>query len=97
TAVQKLIESVSDKDDVQGIFRNPTILSAKISGAMSYMGYLGKPTPTAELVMKQAEGDMAKFLVEVNAFFEGDWKKYQQTVEGNMPKIFKAYDALKMN
>lgn len=97
TAVQKLIESVSGKDDVQGIFRNPTILSAKISGAMSYMGYLGKPTPTAELVMKQAEGDMAKFLVEVNAFFEGDWKKYQQTVEGNMPKIFKAYDALKMN
>lgn len=97
TAVQKLIESVSGKDDVQGIFRNPTILSAKIYGAMSYMGYLGKPTPTAELVIKQAEGDMAKFLVEVNAFFEGDWKKYQQTVEGNMPKIFKAYDALKMN
>lgn len=97
TAVQKLIESVSGKDDVQGIFRSPTILSAKIYGAMSYMGYAGKPTPTAELVMKQAEVDMAKFLVEVNAFFEGDWKKYQQAVEGNMPKIFKTYDALKMN
>ncbi|TAH18583.1 MAG: hypothetical protein EAZ08_11145 [Cytophagales bacterium] len=95
--VQKLIDKVIAKDDIQGIFRSADILSAKLFGAMNYLGYAGKPTPTAQVVMKHAETDITQFVTEVNAFFEGDWKKYQQTVESASPKIFKSYDALKMN
>jgi photosystem II stability/assembly factor-like uncharacterized protein len=95
--LQKLIESVTGKDDVQGIFRNPNILSAKLQSAMGYLRGSNKPTPTAQLVMKQAEEDMALFLKEVNTFFDSDWKKYQQAVEGASPKIFKDYESLKIN
>lgn len=97
TNLQKLIESVSGKDDVQGIFRSPTILSAKLQSAMGYLRGSYKPTPTAQLVMKQTEEDIAQFLKEVNTFFDSDWKKYQQAVENASPKIFKDYESLKIN
>ncbi|MCU0393882.1 MAG: hypothetical protein MUE81_22455, partial [Thermoflexibacter sp.] len=97
TAVQKLMESFSGKDDVQGIFRSPDTYSAKMFAGMSYMRYAGKPTPTAQMVMKQSEESMSEFVGKVNAFMEGDWKKYQQAVEGASPKIFKSYESLKIN
>jgi hypothetical protein len=49
------------------------------------------------MVMKQSEESMSEFVGKVNAFMEGDWKKYQQAVEGASPKIFKSYESLKIN
>ncbi|MCB9349744.1 MAG: hypothetical protein H6573_19860 [Lewinellaceae bacterium] len=76
-------------EDIQGIYRNPEQLQMKISRAEVYFSpsydapnpAFHAPTPTAMAVVEEVKRDIVGFVEKVNAFFETDWKAFEEKVD----------------
>ena len=80
--LDELIISYVDKDKLKGIQRNPNTLNAVMGTAQRYLrSSYGKPTPNAQVAIDKAEKAVTKSLVEIDAFFKGDWVDYQAKVK----------------
>jgi hypothetical protein len=67
--------------DVQGIRRDPSIVTAKLGGASRYASSsIGAPSRTDRLAMEQARERLQTWIDAVNAFFSDDWPAYRQAV-----------------
>jgi photosystem II stability/assembly factor-like uncharacterized protein len=84
--------------DAKGIVRSGNALNNNIFKAMSLLnGSKGKPQSNALVAVAEAKKQIADVLTTVNKFFDNDWAKYQQKVEGIKYSLFKKYEPLKMD
>ena len=109
TAVSKLSKSMKDSIlnlqklfmtpvGAKGIVRTAGVLQDAIFRAMSMLNSSpGKPQGNAMTALNQAKKQTNTILEKVNAFFEKDWKAYQDKVEVMKYSLFKKYEPLKMD
>lgn len=94
--IKTLMEALVPKEDVQGIFRNPDVLSAKL-GMASYYLYDGTPNQTHRDLVRLATADMQEVIEAVNAFMDNEWKAYVEAVKTANPMPFEDWESLKMD
>ena len=99
--IKELKELITAPEDVQGIYRDPSILSTKLGELSFYLGvsrfggsFYHKPTPNQEIVLKNVEKDLSAAMGEINTFFDGDWKSFREEIEKLNPTPFKELDSL---
>ena len=109
TSMSKLSKSMKDSisnlqklfmapRDAKGIVRTAGALQDGIFRAMSMLGSSqGKPQGNALIALNQAKKQTNTVIEKVNAFFEKDWKQYQEKVEALKYSLFKKYEPLKID
>ena len=79
-SIQTLMEDLEGRD-VEGIRRDPSVVTAKLGGALGYAGSsIGAPSETDRLAMKQARERLQRWVDAVNTFFADDWPAYREAV-----------------
>ncbi len=84
-----------NKEGVQGIYRNPDIVTSKIRAIRSAVYSIEPLNDTELLTLKQSEEIIDKTLEKVNKFYEEEWPKYRKAVEDANITPFKDYKPLK--
>ena len=94
-AMKTMTADMLEKENVQGIFRNPDIVTTKIRGIRSAIYSMEPLNDTELLSLKQAEEVIDNTLEKVNKFYEEEWPKYRTAVEDAEISPFKDYKPLK--
>jgi len=78
---------------VQGIFREEDgLLNVLRRASWGLMGYIDAPGLREELAMKKAKEAIDEYVGDIDAFFAGDWKKYQSLVEEQQLNFFSSFE-----
>ncbi|MEM9663447.1 MAG: hypothetical protein AAF970_00850, partial [Bacteroidota bacterium] len=84
--------------EAKGIRRDPNTVNAKLFMAMRYVGSAwGRPGPSQEIAMAQAQEAVRDVVTEINAFFETEWPRYRQAVEAARPTLFDTYEPVRVS
>lgn len=94
-SMKVMTENMIQKEGVQGIFRNPDIVTTKIRAIRSAVYSIEPLNDTELLTLKQSEEVIDKTLDKVNKFYEEEWPKYRKAVEDANITPFKDYKPLK--
>ncbi len=89
-------EMILSKEKVQGIYRDPTIVSARIGSARGLISTRGSVNQNQQNLVNQVVEEMKTALDEVNGFFTEDWPTYLKAVEEAKVMEFKTYEPLKV-
>jgi len=93
-SIKTLLELINAKK-VQGIRRDPSIVSARLSMSMWYIrSAFGAPGNTDELVFQQAEKTLQQAVDKINSFFQQDWSAYKDAVEAADISFFESYEPI---
>ena len=65
-------------EDVQGIFRNPDVVTSKIRGIYSVIYEIEPLNATQKLVLKQSEKIAVETIQRINRFLGHEWKDYRE-------------------
>ena len=96
-SIMALMEQMVPKEDVQGIFRNPNILSAKLGQMMWSIDYAPHEiTPNQQLIVREATSELERVIGQVNRFFSTDWAEYHQQVKAANLLPTANYDMLEL-
>lgn len=96
-SLQTIVELINPKEDVQGIFRNPDILSSRLGMLGYYLGTnAGAPTATHQLLITQLEDELMRVVSTVNGFFANEWEDYKQAVNEARLSPFRPYEPLEI-
>lgn len=77
--IAALKERLRSKEDVQGIYDDPTVASSRLSMAMYEIGgTYGQPNTNQDAAIAQAEKATGEGVANTNAFFENEWKAYKE-------------------
>lgn len=81
-SLKAINEYISGKADVQGIFRDPNIVSAKLRGGMfAASGLRGPVNQTAMRRMDEAKKAVIQAENRIKAFMNGSWADYKKAYE----------------
>ncbi|MFQ5604597.1 MAG: hypothetical protein ACE5HS_15110 [bacterium] len=95
-SIKTLLELINPRE-VQGIRRDPNIVSAKLRSAFSYLrSSMEAPGETESIAVKQAEDSIQEVLDKFNAFFDKDWRDYFNAVNAADIKLIEEYEPLKI-
>jgi len=94
-AMKEMTVNMFAKENVQGIYRNPDLITSKIRSLRYAFYSFGPLTTTQQLSIKQAEALIDQTLVKVNKFYNEDWPKYRKAVEEAKLSLFKETSPLK--
>lgn len=94
SSMKVMTADMIERTDVQGIFRNPDIITSKLRGLYSALYSIEPLNDTQLLSIKQAEEIIDKTLAKVNKFYAEDWVKYRNAVEKANITPFKDYEPL---
>ncbi|MFP4095150.1 MAG: hypothetical protein ACLFUB_11735 [Cyclobacteriaceae bacterium] len=90
-------ELIAQKEDIQGILRDPHIVSGKLGAAGSYFwSFWHTPNATQEMILGHVKQSLNEPLSQVNGFFEGQWNDYRQAVERAEVSFFEEYERIGM-
>jgi photosystem II stability/assembly factor-like uncharacterized protein len=90
-------ELIAQREDIQGILRDPHIVSGKLGAASSYFSaFWHTPNATQEMVLDHVKQSLKEPLSQVNGFFEGQWLDYRQAVEQANVTLFEEYEKIGM-
>jgi hypothetical protein len=90
-------ELIAQREDIQGILRDPHIVSGKLDAASSYFSaFWHTPNATQEMVLNHLKQSLREPLSQVNGFFEGQWNDYRQAVERAKVSFFEEYEKIGM-
>jgi len=80
--IKSLEEMLTGKENVQGIYRDPEVISSLLGRYSYYLGSsLERPNGNQKTMLELAKMKMEPVMEKVNAFFQNDWKAYQEQVE----------------
>ena len=97
-SLKVLEELIVNKKGLQGIVRNPNILSGKIGAINRYLyNNLSGPNKSHDYLLEYSETETEKVLDKVNQFFKNDWQDYQSAVEDANLSLFKEYKPIKLD
>ncbi len=92
----KAIKSILFPDEkVQGIFRNPHLVTAQIRGLYSLMYEIEPLNATQKLVLKQSDELITRTVQRIQHFLDREWKAYRTAAEGVGLTPFKKMKPLK--
>jgi hypothetical protein len=96
-SIQTLMEKVEGKD-VQGIRRDPSVVSARLGAVRFY--YLGSsvrgPDQSDRRALERAEQRVKRFLDGVNQLFADDWPAYREAVTEADISFFEDREPIRM-
>lgn len=94
-SIQQLIWRITERDDKQGYFSDPSAISSRI-GSASYRSYNARSVPNAtqERLLNQVTTETQVVMSRINRFFEEDWRAYQKQVDAVDLSPFKAVKAI---
>jgi hypothetical protein len=97
-SVKIILELINGKEDVQGIFRSATIVSAKLEMISYYLftAFFDKPTVSHELMLADVEKDIKKVVERTNNLLEKQFAEFRQETETLKVSMFKEYQGIKM-
>jgi len=79
-SIKALMQEVEGKD-VQGIRRDPSVVSSRLGMARFYLGSsVRAPDQSGRRALERAEKRVQRFLNGVNQFFADDWPAYREAV-----------------
>ncbi|NOY37394.1 MAG: hypothetical protein GXO83_07440 [Chlorobi bacterium] len=84
------------KENVQGIYRDPKVITSKLRGVRPVMYEIEPLNATQKLQLKQTEELIDKTVKRINTFFDTQWKTYRNAVEAVNITPFKDYKPLKL-
>jgi photosystem II stability/assembly factor-like uncharacterized protein len=81
--IDQIVLLINEPDDVQGLYRDPNLLSAKLSDASRSLQDIIYPvTETNKLLVARFEKEMKPVMDKIDVFFSGKWMEYKKEVEG---------------
>jgi len=87
----------NDPEGLKGIQRNPNTVSALMWPTRFYIRGSGGPlTPNARLQVNKFHDKAESAINAVNSFFAEKWTVYVEKVEAIPPKLFKDFEAVKI-
>ena len=93
----KAIKSVLFPDEnVQGIFRNPNLVTSRLRGLYSMMYEIEPLNATQKLVLKQSDELITRTVQRIRHFLDNEWKAYRTAAEGVGLTPFKKMKPLKL-
>ncbi len=84
------------KENVQGIVRNPKVVTSKMWGLYSVIYEIQPLNATQKLVLKQTDELIDETLTRINRFFDNEWKQYREAAETAGLTPFKDYKPLEL-
>lgn len=76
-------ERLKSKEEVQGIYDDPTVASSRLFMSMYHVGApYGQSNTNQDMSIAQAEKVTTQEVEKVNAFFDTDWKAYKEKAAG---------------
>jgi hypothetical protein len=95
-SIQTLMQGLEGKD-VQGIRRDPSVVTSKLGLAQFYLGSsVRAPDQSDRRAVQQAEARLQRFLDEVNQFFDAEWPAYRQAVTDANISFFENREPIQM-
>jgi photosystem II stability/assembly factor-like uncharacterized protein len=95
---KKLLYTLVPEPNIQGILRDPKVITSVVGSALNYLGAAeGMPSTTEQTVSKQTLEAIKKSLIPINNFFEKEWVAYRKAVAEADPKSFQDYKPLKID
>jgi len=96
-SITTLMEGFTGRDDVQGIRRDPSIVTAHLYTVSRYLqSAFDAPEQPEQRAMQHAEVRLRRAIDTVNAFFADEWPAFQSAVEEADLSIFEEYEPLQM-
>lgn len=93
----KAIDELINAKEVQGIRRDPNILTAKLGDVQGYLySSWEAPTETDRIALKDATDQLESITNRINRFFSTQWVNYQKQVDDAKPVFFETYEPLKV-
>ena len=90
--ITELKEMLKSKEDVQGIYVDDLVASSRLFFAMNQLGGIyGKPNENQDVAINQAEKTTKEGVAQVNAFFDNEWKSYEEKAKTIQFSPFKSY------
>ncbi len=90
-------ELIAQKD-VQGILRDPHIVSGKLGAAASYLSsFWHSANETQRTALEQAKESLDEPLESINQFFATDWMQFRQAVENANISFFEDYEVVSID
>lgn len=80
---------------VQGIRRDPTIVSSRVRSASPNYTW-DAPNATEREDLRQAGKVLDGWLADIDSFFKGDWKKYEEAVKSARISLLPDFSPIKM-
>jgi hypothetical protein len=94
----KSIDELINAKEVQGIRRDPNILTAKLGDVSDYLySTWDAPTESDRLALRHATESLERITNRINAFFATHWDEYKKLVEEAKPAFFENYEPLKID
>ncbi len=84
------------KENVQGIYRNPKVVTSRLRGLYSLVYEIEPFNTTQKLVLKQTDELINKTMKRINRFFDQQWKPYREAAEKAGLTPFKDYKPLEL-
>ena len=94
-AIKTMTKNMYADENIQGIYRNPDIVTSKIRSIRSAVYSFEEFNPTQLLMLSQAEKTIDETLQKVNSFYKKDWVEFREIVEESNLSLFKTYKPLK--
>ena len=94
-AMKEMSADLFPKENVQGIYRNPNLVTTKLRSIRSFLNSIEPLNNTELLTLEQTEKVVDETLEKINKFYELDWTKYRKAVEDANISPFKDYKPLK--
>ncbi len=69
------------REDVQGIFRDPRVVTSRLRGLYSIIYEFEPLNATQKLVLKQSDELITQTVQRINRFLENEWKTYREAAE----------------
>ena len=97
-SIEAVMEGLVGRDDVQGIRRDPSIVTAHLFTVSRYLqSAYDAPEQPEQRAMQHAEVRLQEALDDVNALFADEWPAYRSAVEEADRSIFEDYEPLQLN
>ncbi len=95
--IKYLIELINSPEDVQGIQRDPNLISSRLNIANYYLGAtLDSPNKSHTIILGQTKTAVSDVLDEINAWVEGDWENTKNMIEEAGLSPFKETEIIKI-
>ncbi|TAF67344.1 MAG: hypothetical protein EAZ55_03235 [Cytophagales bacterium] len=96
-SIKAFREIITGKDDVQGIFRDSDVLTAEIGQAFWHLQSSWEKPDSGHLVLVNGvEQKLKDLITRINAFYDKDWRSFQQQVENAKISPFKTYEPIEL-
>jgi len=93
-SLKEITDVILPREDVQGIYRDPDLVTSKIRGVRSIVNETDPLNTTQQWTIEQIEQLIEQTMDKINRFFEEGWEKYKRAVEEAEISFFKEYDPL---